>query len=155
MLIVTSLTSYLIILFIISFTSFGTVDTFSNTPTENALAPNPAEPIQDIDKFKSYRGNQPSSTILLNELIPKSFGALIVLYEHEIFVMASLWDINPFDQWGVEMGKKVADEVFKHISLSKHTTRDKEDTVLSQQADLLDGSTKALLTRINQSIDED
>lgn len=118
----------------------------------NALAPSPDEPAQDVDKFKRYRGNQPSTTILLDELTPKSFGALIALYEHKVFVMASLWDINPFDQWGVEMGKKVADEVFKHISLGDHTAQEQEQ---SPQVDSLDGSTKALLARINQSSGED
>lgn len=55
-----------------------------------------------------YRGNQPSSTLLLDELTPYSLGQLIALYEHKVFVQAAIWDINPFDQWGVELGKKIA-----------------------------------------------
>lgn len=55
-----------------------------------------------------YRGNQPSSTLLFNELTPYSLGQLIALYEHKVFVQAAIWNINPFDQWGVELGKKIA-----------------------------------------------
>ena len=65
----------------------------------------------DADKYKYYRGNQPSTTLLIDELTPHSLGALIALYEHKVYVMASIWDINPFDQWGVEMGKQMAESV--------------------------------------------
>lgn len=65
----------------------------------------------DADKYKYYRGNQPSTTLLIDELTPHSLGSLIALYEHKVYVMASLWDINPFDQWGVEMGKQMAESV--------------------------------------------
>ncbi len=63
------------------------------------------------DKYKYYRGNQPSTTLLIDELTPYSLGELIALYEHKVYVMASIWDINPFDQWGVEMGKQMAESV--------------------------------------------
>ncbi len=55
-----------------------------------------------------YRGNQPSTTLLMNELTPYNLGQLIALYEHKVFVQAAIWNINPFDQWGVELGKKIA-----------------------------------------------
>lgn len=58
-----------------------------------------------MDPHQSYVGNQPSTTILLDALTPATLGSLIALYEHKVYVMATLWDINPFDQWGVEMGK--------------------------------------------------
>lgn len=67
--------------------------------------------VNDADKYKYYRGNQPSTTLLIDELTPHSLGALIALYEHKVYVMASIWDINPFDQWGVEMGKQMAESV--------------------------------------------
>ncbi len=57
---------------------------------------------------KRYRGNQPCTTLLLDELTPFTFGQLIALYEHKVFVQSVIWNINPFDQWGVELGKKVA-----------------------------------------------
>ncbi|MFG6666842.1 glucose-6-phosphate isomerase [Halomonas sp. HNIBRBA4712] len=59
---------------------------------------------------KRYRGNQPSTTVLMDELTPHTLGALIALYEHKVFVQAVIWDINPFDQWGVELGKEIAKE---------------------------------------------
>lgn len=115
----------------------------------DALAPKPDQAASDLDKFKRYRGNQPSTTILLDELTPRSFGALIALYEHKVFVMASIWDINPFDQWGVEMGKQVANEVFAHIHLQKSTSTSVEDTDTN-----FDSSTEALLQHINKKIEE-
>lgn len=56
-------------------------------------------------------GNRPSNMLLLKELTPASLGALIALYEHKVFTTAVIWGINPFDQWGVEMGKRVATEL--------------------------------------------
>lgn len=61
--------------------------------------------------WKRYRGNQPSSMILLDELTPYSLGQLIALYEHKVYTQAVIWQINPFDQWGVELGKKMATEM--------------------------------------------
>ena len=58
--------------------------------------------------YKRYRGNQPSSTLLLEEITPYSLGQLIALYEHKVFVQSVIWNINPFDQWGVELGKQAA-----------------------------------------------
>ncbi|MDN7133352.1 glucose-6-phosphate isomerase [Halomonas sp. MC140] len=66
-------------------------------------------------EHKRYRGNQPSSTVLLDQLTPSTLGALIALYEHKVFVQAVIWDINPFDQWGVELGKKIATDTQKII----------------------------------------
>jgi glucose-6-phosphate isomerase len=66
--------------------------------------------------FKHYRGNQPSTTLLLDELTPYSFGQLIALYEHKVFVQSVIWDINPFDQWGVELGKEMATTLIAPLS---------------------------------------
>jgi len=55
-----------------------------------------------------YPGNHASSTLMFDELTPESLGRLIALYEHKVFVQAVVWDINPFDQWGVELGKQIA-----------------------------------------------
>ncbi|WP_421869915.1 glucose-6-phosphate isomerase [Motiliproteus sp.] len=57
-----------------------------------------------------YPGNQPSSTLLLQELTPFSLGQLLALYEHKVFVQSVIWEINPFDQWGVELGKQIANK---------------------------------------------
>ncbi|MFD2189331.1 glucose-6-phosphate isomerase [Pistricoccus aurantiacus] len=66
--------------------------------------------------YKRYRGNQPSTTVLLDRLTPSTLGALIALYEHKVFVQATIWGINPFDQWGVELGKQIAGETEKILS---------------------------------------
>jgi glucose-6-phosphate isomerase len=57
---------------------------------------------------KTFSGSRPSSTILYTRLDPRTLGRLIALYEHKVFVEAAIWDINPFDQWGVELGKELA-----------------------------------------------
>lgn len=66
---------------------------------------------QDLPCYKEYTGNQPSTTILLNELNPYSMGMLIAAYEHKVFVQSVMWNINPFDQWGVEKGKEIANQL--------------------------------------------
>ncbi|OPX54377.1 glucose-6-phosphate isomerase [Oceanospirillum multiglobuliferum] len=58
--------------------------------------------------FRHYPGNQPSSTLLLDRLDASTLGGLIACYEHKVFTQAVIWGINPFDQWGVELGKQVA-----------------------------------------------
>ena len=92
--------------------------------------------------FKRYRGNQPSTTILLDEMTPHSFGQLIALYEHKVFVQSVIWDINPFDQWGVELGKQMATGLMD--PLSKRAT----DTGL-------DASTNGLLRSIFEQQDHE
>ena len=63
------------------------------------------------EQYRYYPGNKPSNTLLLDKLSPKNFGALIALYEHKVFVQGSIWNINSFDQWGVELGKKMANNL--------------------------------------------
>ncbi|MDH1916202.1 glucose-6-phosphate isomerase [Acinetobacter junii] len=67
--------------------------------------------LNELPRYKQYEGNQPSSTILLKELNPYSLGMLIAMYEHKVFVQSILWNINPFDQWGVEKGKEIANQL--------------------------------------------
>lgn len=64
-----------------------------------------------LPPYRQYSGNKPSSTLMIPQLDPFYMGALIALYEHKVFVQAVMWDINPFDQWGVEMGKTIAQEL--------------------------------------------
>jgi len=70
-----------------------------------------AKELGNLPIYKQYEGNQPSSTLLLKELNPYSLGMLIALYEHKVFVQSVIWNINPFDQWGVEKGKQIADQL--------------------------------------------
>jgi len=67
-----------------------------------------ADAIAALLPHKRFAGNRPSNTIMMDELNPFSLGALIALYEHKVFVQGIIWDINSFDQWGVELGKKLA-----------------------------------------------
>jgi glucose-6-phosphate isomerase len=70
-----------------------------------------AEAIDRLAPHKIFPGNRPTSSIVLQKLTPKSFGSLIALYEHKIFVQGSIWGINSFDQWGVELGKQLAKKI--------------------------------------------
>ena len=68
-----------------------------------------------ISKHMEHKGNQPSNTLLIEKTLPKSIGALIAAYEHKIFVQGVIWGLNSFDQWGVELGKKLGNEVLKQL----------------------------------------
>jgi glucose-6-phosphate isomerase len=63
---------------------------------------------QDADAAKACPGNRPSSVIVLKEMSPQAMGQLLALYEHKVFALGILWHLNPFDQWGVELGKQLA-----------------------------------------------
>ena len=75
-----------------------------------------ADELSQLPLYKQYEGNQPSSTLLLQELSPYSLGMLIALYEHKVFVQSVIWNINPFDQWGVEKGKEIANQLLPILS---------------------------------------
>jgi len=90
----------------------------------------------DEGGHKHFTGNRPSTFLLLDELTPTSLGALIALQEHRVFVSGSVWGINSFDQWGVELGKVLAKDVAQRL--------DKGNT------DGLDASTAGLLRRLQQ-----
>jgi len=88
----------------------------------------------DAGGHKHFPGNRPSTFLLLDDLTPASLGALIALQEHRVFVSGSLWGINSFDQWGVELGKVLAKDI--------------EARLASGDASGLDGSTAGLLARL-------
>jgi len=77
----------------------------------NALAQSAALAFGEkgANAFQNCPGNQPSNTLVLPGLTPRALGALLALYEHKVFVQSVIWNINPFDQFGVELGKKIAD----------------------------------------------
>src|SRR5438067_13558700 len=60
---------------------------------------------------RTFPGNRPSGTILADQLTPRTLGALVALYEHSVFVQGVIWDIDSFDQWGVELGKVLAQRI--------------------------------------------
>ncbi|RDE24418.1 glucose-6-phosphate isomerase [Motiliproteus coralliicola] len=65
--------------------------------------------------YASCPGNRPSNVLLLDQLSPRNLGALIALYEHKVFVQGAVWNINSFDQWGVQLGKRLATEISRNI----------------------------------------
>lgn len=73
--------------------------------------------IQRILPFKIIPGNQPSNMLLMEKLTPAALGSLIALYEHKIFVQSAIWNINPFDQFGVELGKKMSTALYQQLTL--------------------------------------
>jgi len=72
--------------------------------------------------FKIFTGNKPTNTILIQKLTPKSLGSLIAMYEHKIFVQGVIWNIFSYDQWGVELGKQLANTILDeiHSGIVKH-----------------------------------
>ncbi len=80
----------------------------------------------NTDPHKHFAGNKPSTTILYSELTPATLGSILAMYEHRTFVQGLLWDINSFDQWGIELGKKLATTVFE--DLNSKTTNEKMDS---------------------------
>ncbi len=70
----------------------------------------------DLIPHRTFGGNRPSSTLLADRLTPAILGALIALYEHSVFVQGTIWGINPFDQWGVELGKVLAARIIPELT---------------------------------------
>lgn len=103
---------------------------FGKTPDE-VRAEGVAE---ELVPHKTFKGNHPTTTILAKELTPSVLGQLIALYEHKVFVQGAIWNIDSFDQWGVELGKVLAKRV---------------EPALTEGADVpgLDGSSKALVAK--------
>ena len=75
-----------------------------------------ADEIEALVPHKTFPGNRPSNTILMDQLTPGALGALIALYEHKTFVQGVIWDVNSFDQWGVELGKVLAKNIQSELS---------------------------------------
>ncbi|MFG2847415.1 glucose-6-phosphate isomerase [Kitasatospora sp. NPDC048296] len=103
---------------------------FGKTPEEVAAEGVPA----DLVPHKTFRGNHPTTTILAGELTPSVLGQLVALYEHKVFVQGAIWNIDSFDQWGVELGKVLAKRI--------------EPVLLTGEGgEQLDSSTAALVAR--------
>ena len=75
-----------------------------------------------LARAKTFTGNRPTNSILFKELTPRTLGTLIALYEHKIFTQGAIWNINSFDQWGVELGKKLAGDILKELADDAPTT---------------------------------
>ena len=98
----------------------------------------PAEAIERALPHKVFPGNRPSTTLVLDALTPQTLGALIALYEHKVFAQSVIWGVNAFDQWGVELGKRLADRILPELQGS--------DTVTSH-----DSSTNGLINHLKSN----
>jgi glucose-6-phosphate isomerase len=92
------------------------------------LAGQPAEEIERLVPHKTFPGNRPSNTILMDYLNPATLGALIALYEHKVFVQGALWDVNSYDQWGVELGKVLAKKIEAELNGDAQPTQHDSST---------------------------
>ena len=84
--------------------------------------------VNRLARHKTMKGNTPSNTLLMQQLDPKSLGALLALYEHKIFVQGVIWQVNSYDQWGVELGKQLGKEV---LNVMAKPMADIDSTTLS------------------------
>lgn len=82
--------------------------------------------------FKVFTGNKPTNTFLIQKLTPKSLGSLISLYEHKIFVQGFIWNIFSYDQWGVELGKQLANSILDEINTNVVQHHDSSTSLLLQ-----------------------
>jgi glucose-6-phosphate isomerase len=80
--------------------------------------------------FKIFDGNKPTNTLLIDSLTPETLGSLIALYEHKIFVQGVIWNIFSYDQWGVELGKQLANSILEELNTSEVKKHDSSTTFL-------------------------
>ena len=80
------------------------------------------EQVKDLVPFKVFEGNRPTNSILFKQLTPKTLGSLIAMYEHKIFVQGAIWNIFSFDQWGVELGKQLANKILPELGTDEAVT---------------------------------
>ena len=64
---------------------------------------------------KVFPGNKPTNSIMYKKLSPKNLGSIIAMYEHKVFVQGAIWNLNSFDQWGVELGKQLAKQILPQL----------------------------------------
>ncbi len=77
------------------------------------------EEIEKIAPFKVFEGNRPTNSILVKKITPKTLGSLIAMYEHKIYVQGIIWNVFSFDQWGVELGKQLANKIYPELTDSE------------------------------------
>lgn len=92
--------------------------------------------IQKLIPHKTFTGNRPSNSILVNALTPRALGAIIAMYEHKVLVQGAIWGVNSYDQWGVELGKVLAKSILPQL---------KKGTTVANH----DGSTNGLINMFN------
>ena len=108
--------------------------TFDEARRERAPTASNAIDPDTLARHRSFPGNRPSTTLVLDALTPRSLGALVALYEHRVFTSGAVWGINSFDQWGVELGKSLCNQLLPRFDTGDTTG--------------LDASTAALMRRL-------
>ena len=88
---------------------------------------------EDLLPHRTFPGNRPSTTLMVDVVSPRSLGSLVALYEHSVFVQAAIWGINPFDQWGVELGKQLALDILPALSSTSDPGRDSSTDALIER----------------------
>tara|TARA_B100000446_G_scaffold186637_1_gene213508 strand:- start:1935 stop:3578 length:1644 start_codon:yes stop_codon:yes gene_type:complete len=88
------------------------------------------EEILTLTPFKVFEGNKPTNTIFINKLTPESLGKLIAMYEHKIFVQGIIWNIYSYDQFGVELGKQLANKILSEFGAENNAVHDSSTTNL-------------------------
>jgi len=73
------------------------------------------EEIAELKNFKIFEGNRPTNSILSKKLTPEVLGSLLAMYEHKIYAQSVIWNIYAFDQWGVELGKQLANQILPEL----------------------------------------
>ena len=97
---------------------------FGRTPDEVRASGTP----ELLVPHKTFEGNRPSTTILAESLTPETLGKLIALYEHSVFTQGTIWQIDSFDQWGVELGKALAEKIVPELSAAESTAKHDSST---------------------------
>ncbi len=95
------------------------------------------EDVAELVPFKVFEGNRPTNSILVKQITPHTLGALIAMYEHKIFAQGVIWNIFSFDQWGVELGKQLANQILPELNNA--------ETIASH-----DSSTNGLINQFKQ-----
>ena len=113
--------------------------TAAEVETELAQAGLSKKEIKALAPHKVFPGNRPTNTLLYRKLTPRALGRLIALYEHKVFVQGALWNVNSYDQWGVELGKQLAKAILPEL------------TGGATKAAAHDGSTAALIARLRSA----
>lgn len=113
--------------------------TLAEAKAQLAAAGLDAARVEALAPHKVFTGDRPSSVLLYSKLDPRTLGRLVALYEHKVFVQSAIWDINPFDQWGVELGKELANRLAPIVENK------------NAPLDGLDGSTAGLIRRRRES----
>lgn len=94
--------------------------------------------LESLATHKTMPGNKPSNTLLFNQVDPKTLGALVAMYEHKVFIQGAIWGVNSFDQWGVELGKELGNQVL--------------DKLVNTDANVnFDASTNQLISKFRQA----